>query len=54
MVKMMGLIGSLVGSYAGWFLGKALGSTVAAFILMMIGTGAGMYYAARWARNNLT
>jgi hypothetical protein len=54
MVRMMGLIGSVVGGYAGWFAGKAIGGNALGFILSMVGTGAGMYYAARWARNNLT
>ena len=54
MIKLIGLIGATAGGYLGWWLGKVAGSTGAAFILSMVGSGFGMYYAARWARNNLT
>jgi hypothetical protein len=48
MKKMAGFIGATVGGYAGWYAGNHWGF-MTAFILSMVGTGFGMYYAWKWA-----
>ena len=52
MTKLLGLIGASVAGWIGWYLAAPFGM-VAAFIVSTIASGFGMYYAARWARNNL-
>jgi hypothetical protein len=49
MIKLAGFGGGTVGSYVGWALGAKFGF-MAAFILSMIGTGVGMYYAVKFAK----
>jgi hypothetical protein len=48
MKKLFGFIGATVGGYAGWALGAAFG-TMTAFMLSMVGTGAGIYVGAKVA-----
>jgi uncharacterized membrane protein YfcA len=40
---------SSLGGSLGWWLGSLAG-LVPAFILCMVGTGFGMYYGAKWAK----
>lgn len=49
MKKLAGLVGATVGGYAGWWLGAHAG-IMTAFVVSMIGTGAGMYYGAKLAK----
>ena len=44
------LVGSTAGSYAGWYLGMGFG-TMTAFMLSMVGMGAGVYAGRRLAQN---
>lgn len=46
MKRLFDLIGMTAGGWAGWFLG-ALVSVFMAFVVGMIGTGAGLYLARR-------
>lgn len=48
MSKLFGFIGATAGGYLGWWLG-APGGTMTAFMLSMVGTGAGMYVGRRVA-----
>ncbi len=50
MKKLFGFIGATIGGYAGWALG-ALYGTMTAFMLSIVGTGVGIYFAAKVARN---
>jgi hypothetical protein len=50
MGKLFAFIGATIGSYAGWFLGARIGFTTA-FMVSMVGTGIGMYYGHRIAKN---
>ena len=50
MEKVFSFIGATVGGYAGWALGATVG-TATAFIVSMVGTGIGIYYGRRIARN---
>jgi hypothetical protein len=52
MGKWLGWIGSMIGGYAGWYLGAPIG-TMTAFMLMMVGTGAGLYVGRRIVRDYL-
>jgi hypothetical protein len=47
--KILGFVGATIGSYAGWALGAHLGLTTA-FMLSMVGTGAGVYAGRRFAQ----
>jgi hypothetical protein len=49
MRKLAGFAGATIGGYVGWFLGDKIG-LMTAFILSMVGTGLGMYYGAKIAR----
>jgi hypothetical protein len=49
MIKLAAFGGSTVGGYIGWALGAKFGF-MTAFLLSMIGTGAGMYYGAKFAK----
>jgi hypothetical protein len=53
MVKLMGFIGGLVASLVTGYLTSSFGM-VTAFLLSTIAGGFGMYYGAKWARNNFT
>jgi hypothetical protein len=50
MGKLFSFIGATAGGYAGWALGAMVGFTTA-FIVSMVGTGIGIYYGRRIARN---
>ena len=49
MRKPLTFLGSFVGSYLGWYLGAQLGGMTTAFIVSMIGMGAGIYFGGRLA-----
>ena len=49
MSKILGFVGATIGSYAGWALGAHVGLTTA-FMLSMVGTGAGVYAGRRVAQ----
>jgi hypothetical protein len=48
MRKLLGFVGMTVGSGLGWWAGAHLG-TMTAFMLSMVGTGAGLYAGGRGA-----
>jgi hypothetical protein len=48
--KLLGFIGMTIGGWAGWALGAPFGM-MTAFIVSIIGTGAGAYVAIRVASN---
>lgn len=51
---LMGTIGMTIASVIGSYLGKMLGMAFfGQFILGSIAGGFGMYYAVKWAKNNL-
>jgi hypothetical protein len=50
MGKLFSFIGATIGSYAGWALGEKFGFTTA-FMLSMVGTGVGIYFGQRVAKN---
>ena len=50
MGKLFAFIGSTIGGYAGWALGATVGLTTAVMV-SMVGTGVGIYYGRRIARN---
>jgi hypothetical protein len=50
MGKLFSFIGATIGSYAGWALGEKFGFTTA-FMLSMVGTGFGIYFGRRLAKN---
>ena len=47
--KLLSFAGALIGGYAGWALGGLLG-LMTAYTLSLIGTGAGIYFGRRFAR----
>ena len=47
MGKLIGFVGAIVGSTIGWWLGARIG-TMTAFILSVVGTGLGLFYARKW------
>lgn len=49
MTKLLGFVGATVGSYVGWWAGAGIGITTA-FMLSMVGTGAGIYAGRRFAQ----
>jgi hypothetical protein len=49
MKKMLVFIGTTVGSSIGWWLGDKFGM-MTAFALSIVGTGIGMYYGIKFAR----
>jgi uncharacterized membrane protein YeaQ/YmgE (transglycosylase-associated protein family) len=51
MTKLLGLVGATAGGAIGGWIGAQLGGTMTAFVLSMVGTGAGMYGGARIARH---
>lgn len=50
MTKLLAFAGATVGSYAGWALGAPAG-LFTAFVVSMIGMGAGMYWGRRIGRH---
>ncbi|MDB4880306.1 MAG: hypothetical protein JWL60_1752 [Gemmatimonadetes bacterium] len=47
--KLLALVGTTAGGAAGWWLGAHVG-IMTAFMVSMVGTGAGLYGARRLAR----
>ena len=50
MEKIFVILGTFVGGWIGWWVGEQMGLTTA-FILSMVGTGAGLYLARRIIRD---
>jgi len=50
MGKLLGFVGATLGGYVGWWLGAPVG-TMTAFMVSIVGTGAGMYAGRRVARH---
>ena len=50
MTKLLMFLGSTVGGYIGWWCGERVGF-MTAFIISMVGTGAGMYFGRRVAQH---
>jgi hypothetical protein len=48
MTKLLVFVGATVGGYVGWWAGAPVG-TMTAFMLSMVGTGAGMYLGRKVA-----
>jgi hypothetical protein len=48
MNRLMGFLGMTAGGWAGWWAGAHVGM-MTAFVLGMVGTGAGLYYGRRLA-----
>lgn len=49
MKKLFVLVGTTLGSAVGWWIGDQVG-IMTAFMLSMVGTGLGMYFGVRMAR----
>ena len=49
MTRLLGLIFAGMGSALGWWIGARMGF-MAAFFLSILGTGVGLYYGTRFAR----
>lgn len=52
MKKLISVIGATIGGYGGWALGGS-GGLMLAFVLSVVGTGLGMYWARRFVRDHL-
>lgn len=50
MTRLYTFVGTAIGSYAGWWLGARLG-IMTAFMLSIVGTGVGFYFARRIAQH---
>ena len=50
MTKLFAFIGATIGSYAGWWCGARVG-LMTAFMLSMVGTGAGIYWGRKLAQH---
>jgi hypothetical protein len=50
MEKIIVFVGTSVGGALGWWIGARVGM-MTGFFLSVVGTGAGMYFARRWARS---
>jgi hypothetical protein len=48
--KLLGFVGATLGGYLGWWLGAFAGNATA-FVLSMVGTGAGIYLGRRLAQH---
>jgi hypothetical protein len=51
-MKAIPWLASIVGSYVGWWLGAFVG-TFTAIMLSIVGAGVGLYFGAKWAKENL-
>ena len=51
MEKLVVGVGATIGGYVGWYLGDRFGF-MTAFMLSMVGTGAGIYFARRVVRDH--
>lgn len=49
MKRMIALFAATAGSIIGWWIGARVG-LMTAYLLSTVGTGAGLYYGARFAR----
>jgi len=49
MRKLLGFVGTTIGGYIGWWAGSLVGF-MSAFVLSMLGTAVGLYFAMRVAR----
>lgn len=49
MTKLLVFLGATVGGYAGWWCGERVG-IMTAFLVSIVGTGAGMYLGRRAAQ----
>ncbi len=45
MKRVLSFVGATVGGAVGWWLGDKVGGTMTAFLLSIVGTGAGVYGA---------
>ncbi len=52
MGKLIGFLGASLGGTLGWWAGARIG-VMTGFICGMVGTGGGLYFARRWAQENL-
>ena len=52
MLKLAMFVGASIGGTLGWWLGAFVGM-MTAFLLSVVGTAAGVYFARRWAWNYL-
>jgi len=50
MKKIIVTVGTIAGSWLGWWLGSQVGGLMTAFILSMVGTGAGLYFSRRFTQ----
>ena len=50
MTKLLAFVGATAGGYAGWALGALVGPFTA-FVVSMVGTGAGIYFGRRIGRH---
>jgi hypothetical protein len=50
--KVIGWLGATIGGYAGWYLGAPVG-IMTAFMLSVVGSGAGFYLGRRFVRDYL-
>ncbi|MBN1212858.1 MAG: hypothetical protein JXA92_09805 [candidate division Zixibacteria bacterium] len=47
MKKIIVTTGTIAGGWLGWWLGSLVGGLMTAFIISMVGTGAGLYFSRR-------
>jgi cadmium resistance protein CadD (predicted permease) len=47
MIKLLVFVGATIGGAIGWWLGAFIG-TMTAFMVSIVGTAAGVYFARRW------
>ena len=52
MLKVLGLVGSVAGGYMGWFVGAPV-CTMTAFMVSVVGSGAGLWAGRRLAQRML-
>ena len=52
MGKLLSFVGATIGSYAGWALGATVG-LYTAFLVSMVGSGFGLYYGRKLAKQYL-
>jgi hypothetical protein len=50
--KLIGFVGATIGGYAGWYLGAPVG-IMTAFMLSMVGSGAGLWFGRKVVRDYL-
>ncbi len=48
MTRLIVLVGATAGGWLGWWLGERFG-LMTAFLVSLVGTAAGVYFARRWA-----